>query len=142
NNIAGLSIANHNASTPLIVEHNLIRMNNLTGPLSGTGIYTDQFNAGGTLTSALINDNTFDNNQNAAVLFGSTQAGSQSNVGISNNIMAGNGNAILLFNTVASFVTGNTMTGSFGSQVVLGGGVNDVSVSENIIDGGASRGIR
>ncbi len=142
NNIVGLIVSNDTASDPLIVERNLFSNNNVTGPTSGTGIYTDQNFGGPTFTSALIDNNTFENNNNAAILLGATTANSQSNVGITNNIFTGNGNAILLFNLSGSFITANTITGSAGSQMVLGGGINDLDISENIIDGGATRGIR
>jgi hypothetical protein len=142
NNVAGLIISNDTASNPLIIEQNYFKNNNLAGPLSGTAIYTDQFAAGTMFTSALINNNTFDVNNNVGVLLGSTMTGSQSNIGISHNVFSHSGNAILLFNTVASFVTDNTITGSTGSQVVLGGGVTNLDLSENVFDSGATRGIR
>ncbi|MFL6590328.1 MAG: DUF4394 domain-containing protein, partial [Chthoniobacterales bacterium] len=142
NNITGLIISNRAAGKPLIIERNRFSANNLPGPLSGTAIYTDQFDGGPVVTSVSIDNNSFENNQNAAVLFGSTTAASQSNIGITNNTMSANGNGILLFNTAASFVTANTITASAGSQIVLGGGINDVTLSENIVEGGATRGIR
>src|SRR5262249_42792553 len=132
----------NSATNRTIIEQNLIRNNNQPGSVSGTGIYTDQFNAGGALTNVLIDNNTFENNQNVAVLLGSTQADSQSDVTIPNNTMTGNGNAVLLFNLTGSSVTGNTMTGSTGSQFVIGGGVNGLTVSNNFITGGGARGIR
>ncbi|MEY2511430.1 MAG: hypothetical protein QOE26_2193 [Verrucomicrobiota bacterium] len=142
NNTKGLVVSNDNGTNPLIVERNLFANNNLPGPLSGTAIYTDQTNAGSVFTGVLIDNNTFESNQNAGVFLGSTLTGSQSNIAISNNVISNSGNGILIYNTVASFVTGNTITGSTGSQVVLGGGVSDVSLSQNIIDNGASRGVR
>jgi hypothetical protein len=142
NNVAGLIVSNDTVSNPLIIEQNYFKNNNLAGPLSGTAIYTDQFQAGTRFTSALINNNTFDVNNNVGVFLGSTMTGSQSNVAISNNVFSHCGNGILLFNTVASFVTDNTITGSNGSQMVLGGGVTNLDVSENVIDSGATRGIR
>jgi hypothetical protein len=142
NNICGLIVSNDTVSNPLIIEHNLFSNNNLPGPNQGTAIYTDQFQAGSTFTSALIDNNTFNNNQTGAVLLGSTQAGSQSNVGISNNIFSGNGNGILIFNLSASFITGNQVATSAASQIVVGGGVNGLDISENSIESGATRGIR
>jgi TusA-related sulfurtransferase len=142
NNIAGISLANNSGTSQTVIRANLIRDNNVAGPVSGTGIYTDQFNAGGTLTNVLINNNTFSNDQNVAVLLGSTQSGSQSNVTVSNNIMDGNGNGVLAFNLSSSSVRRNTITNSAGSQVVVGGGVTGLSISENFIQNGATRGIR
>ena len=142
NNIIALIVSNDTESNPLIIEQNHFKNNNLTGPSSGTAIYTDQFQAGTRFTSALINNNTFDQNNNVGVFLGSTMAGSQSNVAISNNVFSHSGNGILLFNTVASFVTDNTFTGSTGSQLALGGGVTNLDISENVFDSGATRGIR
>ena len=50
NNIAGISLANNSTLNQTVIGHNLIQNNNQAGPISGTGIYSDQFNAGGTLT--------------------------------------------------------------------------------------------
>ena len=136
NNISGLIASNDTQSNHLIIERNLFANN------ADTGISTHQSLAGPIFVSALIDNNTFDGNTNGAVALGSTASGSQSNIGITNNIISGNGNGVILFNTVDSFVTGNTITNSTDSQVALGGGVNRLYVSENIIDGGASRGIR
>jgi len=142
NNIAGLSLANSPAGNPALIQHNLFQNNNQPGPISGTGIYTDQFNAGGALANVTIDANTFINNQNVAVLLGSTLAGSQSNITVSNNTMTGNGNAVLIFNTTTAAITRNTITGSTGSQVVVGGGVNGLQITQNFIQNGATRGIR
>ena len=142
NNITGLIISNDTPSNPLIVEFNLLKNNNLPGPASGTAIYTDQFFAGTTLTGVVIDNNNIEGNQNAGILLGSTVAGSQSNAVISNNIITTNGNAILLFNLAGSFVTANFLGTSAGSQLVIGGGVNDLNISENYIDSGTTRGIR
>jgi uncharacterized repeat protein (TIGR01451 family) len=143
NNIAGISLANNSASNQTIITGNLIRDNNQPGPISGTGIYSDQFNSGGALTNVLIDNNTFSNDTNVAVLLGSTSAAAQaSNITISRNIMTGNGNAVLLFNTVNSTVTQNEIFSSTGSQVVLGGGDNGVTLTQNFIENGATRGIR
>src|SRR5207253_1308661 len=46
-NIVGIGLANSGVSQGLI-QHNLIQNNNVPGPASGTGIYTDQF-VGGTV---------------------------------------------------------------------------------------------
>ncbi|MDQ3012911.1 MAG: HYR domain-containing protein, partial [Acidobacteriota bacterium] len=140
NNIAGIALGGDNAT----IRGNAIRMNNNAGPISGTGIYTDQFNTGGTtIVNATIDNNCFNNNDNVAVLIGSTDpALGASGITISNNTFNANGNAVLLFNTTASSITRNTITGSLGSQVVAGGGVNGLQITENFIDNGTTRGIR
>src|SRR5207245_14968 len=75
-NIAGLSLANNSAASQTVIQHNLFQNNNRAGPVSGTAIYTDQFNAGGPLTNVLIDANNFTGNSNVGVLLGSTQAAS------------------------------------------------------------------
>jgi fibronectin-binding autotransporter adhesin len=142
NNIAGLSLANHSATDQAVIQGNLFLNNNNPGSVSGTGIYTDQFNAGGALTNVLIDSNTFTNDTNGGVILGSTMAGSQSDVTLSNNTFTGDGNAALLFNLTGSSVTGNVMTTSAASQFVIGGGVNGLTVSGNVISAGTTRGIR
>src|SRR6185503_5280479 len=91
----------------------------------------------------LIDNNTFSNDTNVAVLLGSTSAAAQaSNITISCNTMTGNGNAALLFNTINSTITQNNITGSAGSQLVVGGGDSGLTITQNFIENGATRGIR
>jgi Calx-beta domain/Right handed beta helix region len=139
NNIAGLALGSDNTT----IRRNAFRNNNQSGPISGTGIYTDQFDAGGALTDVVIDDNEFVGNQNAGVLFGSTSAAQgASGVTVSGNTFTGNGNGFLAFNWTASTFARNLVSGSLGSQVVLGGGVAGSTLAENVITGGSSRGIR
>ena len=49
---------------------------------------------------------------------------------------------MLLFNTVSSTVSQNTITGSLGSQLAIGGGVIGLQITENFIQNGTTRGIR
>jgi parallel beta-helix repeat protein len=142
NNVAGLFLSNDQPRALTIIERNLFSANNQPGAASGNGIYTDQFLSGGTLINVHIDNNTFAGNSTAAVLLGSTTAASQSRIVIANNTMSSNGNGVLLYNTVDSMVMRNTFTNSFGSQVVAGGRVTGVSITENVIENGAVRGIR
>jgi hypothetical protein len=142
-NIAGLSLANSTSGSAGLIQHNLFRNNNASGPVSGTAIYTDQFNAGGSLANVTIDANTFSDNKNACVIVGPTDATKgATNLTISNNTFDTNGNAVLLFNTSSSMITTNTMTNSTASQLVLGGGVNGLTVTRNLILNGAARGIQ
>ena len=139
NNIAGLALGSDNTT----IQHNVFRNNNQPGPISGTGIYTDQFQAGGTLSNVTIAANEFSGNQNVGVLLGSTTAASPANtVDVTQNTFTTNGNAFLAFNWVFGDFFRNTVTGSIGSQVLLGGGVNNATLTENTISGGSVRGIR
>jgi hypothetical protein len=142
NNIAGLSLSNAPAGNASLVQHNLFQNNNNAGPVSGTGIYTDQFNAGGNLANVTIDANSFLSNSNAGVFLGSTLAGSQSNVTISGNTFTNDGNAVFLGEATTVAISRNTITGSTGSQIAVVGGVNNLTITQNFIDGGASRGVR
>jgi hypothetical protein len=143
-NIAGLSLAN--MSTPALIQHNLFRNDNNTGPVSGTGIYSDQFNAGGNLNNVTIDANAFVNDNNDGIIIGPTSATQGAlNIAISNNTFDGDGQAIFLFNTTVSSISGNTITGlstATSPQVEFGGGVNSFQVSQNFIQNGAAGGIR
>jgi hypothetical protein len=141
NNIAGLSLAN-NATAQTVIQNNLFRNNNRPGPVSGTAIYTDQFNAGGALTNVLIDSNTFSGDSNASVLLGSTQLGSQSNITISANTFTNEGNAVFVGSATSTIIFRNTIRGSLGSQIAVVGGVNGLSIMENLIDNGATNGVR
>ncbi len=143
NNIAGLSLSNNPAGNPGLVQHNVFKNNNQPGPVSGTAVYTDQFQAGGGLANVTIDANAFLNNTNGGVLIGTTDATKPAtNVAISNNTFDTDGNGALLFNTTSSSVTGNTFTGSTATQLVIGGGVNGLQVTQNFIQNGATRGVR
>ncbi len=149
-NIAGLSLANNSGTAQTVIQHNLFRNNDQTGSVSGSAIYSDQFNAGGALTNVLIDSNTFDSNNSgggAAINLSSTSAGSQTNVTISNNSFTGNDRALFAENLVNSSFTGNTVSGSTfvgSADLRLGDGVSNVLFDNNTLTGtGADlRGVR
>ena len=139
NGITGLFLGSGSST----IRRNLFQNNNQPGPISGTAIYTDQFDAGGALTADTIDSNSFVNNQNAGVLLGSTSAtDSDSNFAISANTFSGDGNGFLATNLTDSSFTRNVVSYSLGSQVVLGDGVRNVGVSQNFIENGATNGFR
>jgi uncharacterized repeat protein (TIGR01451 family) len=153
NNIVGIGLANNSAANQTVIEQNLIRNNNNPGASSGSGIYTDQFVSGGTLTNVLIDNNTFVNNGNAvnggaALNFSSTAAGSQTDIDISRNIFNGNARALLAFNLVNSTLTQNeVMNSNFSGSADLRifEGVSNLLVTNNILAGGSAttfRGLR
>jgi parallel beta-helix repeat protein len=141
NNIIGLFLSNASSTDQTVIQHDLFQNNNQAGPASGNGIYTDQFTAGGALTNVLIDGNSFVGNSNAGLNLGSSQAASQSHVAISNNTFANNGNAVDLFNATSSSLTGNTISGSTGSQIFIGGGVDGLQIANNVIQNGHAKGI-
>jgi hypothetical protein len=139
NGISGLILGSSSST----IRQNLIRNNNASGALTGNGIYTDQFAAGSALTGDTIDSNSFVNDQNAAVLLGSSDA-TKADWGftISNNSFTGDGNGILALNLVDSTITGNSLANSLGSQVVLAEGTSNVTVSHNFIQNGSTNGVR
>lgn len=142
NNIIGIGLANTGASQVLI-QHNLIRTNNQLGPASGTGIYTDQFVAGGAASNFLIDENRFVGNDDAGIDVSHT-ASSVSNLDVARNEFDLNGRAILLFNTDMSSFHDNIVTNStFASaDVRILGGVDNLTVLNNDLSGGQGHGIR
>jgi hypothetical protein len=143
NNISGLQLANDTVTNPAIIRNNVFRNNNQPGSVaSGAGIYSDQLVSGGLLTNVTIADNAFSGNNTAGVLLGSTAAASQSGVSVSGNTMTTNGNAILLYNTASVTIANNSISAGTASQIVVGGGVNGAAITGNLIQNGATRGIR
>ena len=136
-----------------MITRNVFLNNNQPGSASGSGIYSDQFEAGGALTNVLIDDNSFTGNGNstnggAAINFSSTSVGSQTEITMSNNTFDGNARAIIAFNLVDSSFTNNTTSNSnfMGSaEVRIFEGVSNFSVTNNLLQGGAAttfRGMR
>jgi len=119
NNVSGLFLANNSSTDPAIIQHDYFAGNNNAGGNGGRGIYTDGTISGGNLTNVTIDSNTFINNRGsagtttfeAACSFEATKANEQSNIRITNNVMTGNGNAVLFFNTTTILIQGNQITG-------------------------------
>jgi hypothetical protein len=125
------------------IRQNLFQNNNVAGPGTGAGIYTDQFVAGGGLTGDTIDSNSFVNDQSAAIELSSTDpTKADSGFTISNNTFTGDGNGIVAFNLVNSTFTGNVIASSLASQVLLNEGVANVTVANNVIRDGAADGLR
>ncbi len=147
NNIVGIGLANNSASNQTVITANLIRNNNNPGPASGSGIYTDQFVAGATLTNVFIVNNTFSGNGSAvnggaALNFSSTATGSQSNIDISSNIFDANARAIVAFNLFDSSFTANEVTNSIftgSADIRLFEGISDFDISNNILAGNGTQ---
>src|SRR5262249_53399848 len=70
------------------------------------------------------------------------EGNTQSNITVSNNTFTNMGNGALFFNTTNSSITGNTITGSLGSQVAVFDGSSGITIAHNIIDNGQTRGVR
>jgi hypothetical protein len=145
-NIVGLSLANNSASNQTVIQHNLFKNNNQSGPASGTGIYSDQFNAGGTLSDVLIDGNTFTGQTDAGIDFSSTDATKPATgITISNNVFDGNGRGLLAFNLTSSTINGNTFSNSTGSataDIRLFEGDTGLTITGNLLQNGAGRALR
>jgi nitrous oxidase accessory protein NosD len=138
NNVAGLSLgADHS-----VLSHNLFTDNNNVGPVSGTAIYTDQFNAGGPLDDVRIEDNDFKNNQNAGMLFGATSGDDDDIVISGNRSLGGDGNAMLIFSATNVTIAGNVFGPTAASALVLGGNVSGATISGNTFTASPTRGMR
>jgi Ca2+-binding RTX toxin-like protein len=142
NNLTGMSLSNVNPGDPAVILQNLFRNNNVAGPNSGQGIYTDQFTAGNNAHGAVIDSNAFENNSSAGIGFSSTAANVQTDITVSNNSFTGNGNGLYAYYLQNSTITGNNFDGQAFSQILLLGGVSNLDVENNIITNGATNGIR
>jgi hypothetical protein len=145
NNVVGLFLSNNPAGNAAVVQRNKFSNNNQPGAAGGSGIYTDEFVAGGALANMSIQSNCFFGNDDAGIDFSASTAGSQSNITMANNLFDSNGRAFFLFNVTSSAITGNTVTNSsmVGSgDIRLFGGVDGLSITCNSITGGDLRAIR
>ncbi len=146
NNIAGLSLANAVGGNQAVIQHNLFNNNNVAGPGSGDAIYTDQFNAGGTVSNVLIDSNTFTGQADAGLDFSSTDATKPAtDITISNNDFNGNARGMLAFSLTNSSVTANTFensTSSATADIRLFEGVNGLTITGNLLENGAGRAVR
>jgi hypothetical protein len=137
-NVVGIFLANDSASNQTVIERNLIRDNDNTGSANGTGIYSDQFVSGPTLTNVLIQDNRFAGNN---FTFGLNLQNATSST-VTNNAFE-TGNAARLANVDDSSFTNNAFSGELvsppsGFQITglnitsaNGSGSNNVTVSGN-----------
>ena len=112
----------------------------------GDAIYTDQYVAGGTVSNVLIDGNTFAGNNDAGLDFSSSDATKPAtNITISNNVFNGNARGMVAFSLTSSLVTGNTFENSTASDtadVRLFEGVNDLTITGNLLENGAGRALR
>jgi uncharacterized repeat protein (TIGR01451 family) len=145
-NIAGIALANNSTSNQTVIRQNLIQNNNQPGPVTGTGIYSDQFSAGGTLSDVLIDNNTFTGNSDAGLDFSSTDTTKPATrITISNNLFDTNARGLLAFNLTSSAIRMNTFSNSTSNataDIRLFEGVNGVTITNNLLQNGAGRAVR
>lgn len=133
NNTFGLYL-NSTGSSQAVVQHNRFSGNNVAGPASGNGIYSDQG-----ARNILIYENRFVNNNNSAALFTSDGA-VNSNIVIGRNTATGNSNgAFAIYSGSNLRISYNSITGTAtdngvgGTAVFLGSGSSGVTVLGNVI---------
>jgi hypothetical protein len=112
NNIAGIALSNAPGGSQAVILHNQIQNNNVPGPATGQGIYTDQFVSGGAVTNVLIEENAFVGHVVAGIDVSNTALPGVSNLDISTNSFNLNGRAFILYNTHMSSFHDNSVTNS------------------------------
>jgi len=143
-NIVGVGLANLNAQA--VIQHNLIRNNNVPGGATGTGIYTDEFAGGPLVRNVLIKENAFVGNDDAGIDSSHTDfAGGVFNLDVDSNSFDSNGRAVVLFNThMSSFhgnsVANNTLTGSAAIRIFDNN--TNLDIFDNDIRNGVGHAIR
>ena len=151
-NVVGLYLANDSAADPAVIEHDVFADNNNPGNNNGRGIYTDGGVSGGLLTNVLIDADTFignvgdgtSGNPEAAVGLEAQGAGKQFNVAITNNVMAGNGKGLLVYNATGVTFSGNLVTSSTDATSAAirdEGNVVNMTVDGNTVLGGTGAAI-
>jgi hypothetical protein len=155
NNTSGISLANASSTKAAVVSHNLFDSNNNDGVLTGRGIISNGGISGGVLQNVTIDNNTFTNNngfnidpQNNPEAAVSLEAGAgmvQTDIRITNNVMDGNGKALLAFNAGNLTITGNLVTHSQDANSAalrFEGNVNNVTINNNSVTGSLGYAIR
>ncbi|HEU4389812.1 MAG TPA: hypothetical protein VFV34_18545 [Blastocatellia bacterium] len=135
NNIIGIYL-NNTGVLQTVLQRNLLRNNNLTGPAGGRSIYSDLG-----LQNALIDQNAFTGDADTGV-FTAGDPGTQSNITVSNNSAVGE-RLVVFLNTTASQITGNTMTTApQSSAITIAGGNDNITIRGNALIGNVNAGIR
>lgn len=140
NNLVGLSLA----GSSLTIKQNLFKNNNAPGAASGDAIYSDQFVAGGSVSTVLIDNNAFTGNSDAGLDVSDSDATIRdTNFTISNNSFDSNGRGVLLFGTQSSSITGNTITNSTlaSAAIRLDGNDSGLTITGNTLTTGGAWGI-
>ena len=140
NNIAGIALSNAPGGLQAVILHNQIQNNNVPGPATGQGIYTDEFVSGGKVDNVLVKENAFIGNDVAGIDVSNTDAANGvSNLEISTNSFDMNGRAVLLFNTHNSSFHDNSVTNSTealsAAVRILDNNTNFSILNNNLVNG-------
>jgi hypothetical protein len=146
NNILGIGLSNPPGGSQVLIRHNQIQNNNQPGSASGTGIYSDQYEAVGAVNDVLIEENAFIGNNNAGIDISHTDSTQRfSDLDVSHNSFNGNGRGLLLFDTHSATIHDNTITNSttaLSAAIRIFDNNSDLSIMHNDLMNGAGRGIR
>jgi hypothetical protein len=146
-NIVGIGLANSGGSQA-VIRHNLIRNNNQPGGASGSGIYTDQFVGGATVSNVLVQENAFTDHAGfgAAINISNTASGGGVfNLDVDMNSFNMNSRAFVLFNTHDSTIHDNTSTNSTfaaSADIRIFDNNTNLSILNNDLSNGAGHAIR
>jgi parallel beta-helix repeat protein len=145
-NIIGLGLSNQPGGSQVLIKRNLFQNNNNTGSASGTGIYSDQFEAKGSVDNVLITENAFKGNVDSGVDISHTDTTQAfSNLEISHNSFDQNGRGIVLFDTDETSIHDNSITNSTfidSAAIRMFDANSNLSIMHNDLITGAGRGIR
>lgn len=143
-NIVGIGLG----GSDVLIRHNLIRNNTKPGAASGSGIYTDQFVGGATVSDVLVQENAFTGHAGsggAINISNTASGGGVVNLDVDTNSFDTNSRAFVLFNTHDSTIHDNTSTNSTfvgSADVRIFDGNTNLSILNNNFRIGAGHAIR
>lgn len=128
NLVTGNQIGIFAAGSSNEISCNSIDGNNEPGAAGGAGIYSES-------TSDLtVDGNEFVNHtQNNPIIFAATSAGAHTGLTVSDNDFDNTYGIYVLSVDGGSFTGNDITTGNFATAISFGGGVNDVTVTQNVI---------
>jgi fibronectin type 3 domain-containing protein/regulation of enolase protein 1 (concanavalin A-like superfamily) len=151
-NVAGLYLSNNSTTKAALIKGNVFRNNNVDGPNTGRGIYTDGGVSGGLLQNVSIDGNFFYNNLGqpdfavqAAIGLEAQTLGAQTNIQIINNVFDTNGKAVLAIALSNSLIQGNVVGNHFDTSsgaLRFEGGDQNITIQNNNLYGDGGRAIR
>jgi parallel beta-helix repeat protein len=145
-NIIGLGLSNQPSGPQVLVKHNVFQHNNQPGSASGTGIYSDQYEAVGAVKNVLIFENAFIGNNSSGIdISHDDSTKGFSDLEVSHNTFELNGRGILLFDTHNTTIHDNTISNSttaLSAAIRIFDNNSDLSIMHNDLTNGAGRGIR
>ncbi len=152
NNVAGLYLSNNSTTKVALIKGNVFRNNNVNGPNTGRGIYSDGGVSGGLLQNVTIDGNFFYKNQGqpgfaiqAAIGLEAQTLGAQTNIRIINNAFDTNGKAVLAIALSNSLIEGNVIGNHFdvsSGALRFEGGDSAITIRNNNLYGNGGRAIR